>query len=287
VVALGALAWRLWRRSVPLGLWVALAVFVGLQTMEVLVAGPTRFPDAPRYLFANSLAVLLIAAEAAAVVRWRRAGLIVLYAFAVIGVATNIVLLRDSSSTYRLYAKLQSADLAAIDIAGESASASFDPRAVGPPESALVFPWATESIERPPIPAYRAAAREYEPFGFSLTELRGAAEIVRSRTDEFLAGVLGLGLTAAERGAAERCAGRAAGPDGAVHATVDAGRTAVIESDLSGAQVRVRRFATTSEHPVGDLEPSRAAFLTLPDDGAPDPWRVSVTASSARICERP
>ncbi len=285
LLALAALAFRLRRGSVPRMLWAAIAVFVALSGMNLLVEGANRQgPASPRYLFPATIAVLLIAVEAGAGHRWRRDGLIALFAVALAGAAANIALLRDSSAELRGGADALRAELTSIEVADGLVPPDFDPRQVDP-QSPLIFPWATGVIDQSPNEAYLAATRRYESFGFDLDDLRGESEPIRARTDRFLVGILGIAPTPVDPAPVDGCRTIAAS-DGVVRTVVDPGSSAVIEVPSGPAPVGVRRFAETTDISLGELQPGRAVAVAFPADSAPDPWAVTVTAPSARICPR-
>ena len=81
VIALAALGWRLRRGNIPEWLWAAMAVPATLWVIGARwIACRASCADDSRYIFAGTLAVLLVAAEAARGVRIGRDGMLVLYA---------------------------------------------------------------------------------------------------------------------------------------------------------------------------------------------------------------
>ncbi|MEK6273002.1 MAG: hypothetical protein AABM42_10205 [Actinomycetota bacterium] len=118
IAALVALAWRLRRGNVPKWLWALMAVPATLWVIEAArgVYPPFRVPQSSRYIFPVTIAVLLVAVEAARGRRLGRGGVLALYAVAAISLATNIALLRDYSAQFRLAAGEMRSDLGAIDI---------------------------------------------------------------------------------------------------------------------------------------------------------------------------
>ena len=80
------------------------------------------------------------------------------------------------------------------------------------------------------------------------------------------------------------CEGLGPGPDGIIRTAVEPGDSAAIEVASAPAEVGIRRFADTTEASLGELQPGRPAALAFPADSAPEPWQVSVTGPSARIC---
>ncbi len=73
-------------------------------------------PQKSEYMFPATIAVLLVAVEAARGVRLQRRGMTILYAAAAIGVATNIALLRDNSRQFRDTTTVNRSNLTAAEI---------------------------------------------------------------------------------------------------------------------------------------------------------------------------
>ena len=98
VGALAALAWRFERGRIPAAIWTTIALLLSLWALQVVAPSVQRLPSSPRYLFPVGVAVLLVGAEAVRGKSWSRTALIILYAVAVCGLATNLKLLHDSGA---------------------------------------------------------------------------------------------------------------------------------------------------------------------------------------------
>jgi hypothetical protein len=293
VLALVGFGLRVARGSVPRTLWVAATVPGVLWALGALASDPYRSPEMTRYLYPGAVAVLLVASEAVAGIRWSRAGLIALYIVAVAGLMTNLALLRYNAAQLRdFYAVQVRAAYGALDVAGERAKANFSPPSPGPQavvsggQSPLTFPF-KQLADRgeSPTAAYRAVAARYGPLGFSLDEIRANAEDVRAQVDSVLVAALGLKLTpAAPRVPHGRCHPIREQPGQTSFSRLPRGGALLTVGGVGGS-VEVRRFADSTAVPLGSLAPGQAAILRVPADRAPGPWWVSASGSSALLCE--
>jgi hypothetical protein len=286
LVAVGALISRLRRGAVPPGLWATLAAILILWMMGALSAAILRVPTDPRYLYPVAVGVLLVAAWAAAEVRWTRGGLIALYAVAAIGLAANLNMLRERAADYRSGHEVVRAEMTGIEVAGERVDPDFDLPAATGGRSFWSFPFVLLS-ERGESPAelYVTATQRYGPLGFSPAELREQHESRRERADSVLVAALGLELVPTERPSAGDCLQVEEGPEqGIVHFELPAGSLAVLQPRGGEGPVAVRRFATDTGVELGELRPGQAAVLELPDDRLPEPWRASAPGASLLVC---
>jgi hypothetical protein len=288
VLALAALGWRLGRRPIPRTLWAALAVVLAIWMLGALVANPLngRLPEDPRYLFPGAIALLLVCAEAAAGLRWSRAGIFGLYAVALAGLAVNATQLRDRAAELRdVYTVQTRAAFTGLELAGHRSTADFYPS----PLSGVELPWLGEQSPLAPpfsslpagqnVPAaYLVAAERYGSLGFSAGELRAHGEPAGAQADSVLAGALGLRLAPpgpAVSGASCRRIDPAGGSD--AFARLPKGG-ALLKGGEVATEVRVRRFAGTTTFGVGALEPGRRAILRIPADRVAAPWWVYAPA---------
>lgn len=293
VAGLAALGWRLARGPIPRPLLAALATLLALWLLGALVSDSQmgRVPDDPRYLFPGSVVVLLVAAEAAAGLRWSRAALVLLYVFAAGGLAVNAAELRDRSAELREINAVQTrAALTALEVAGSHTAPDFVPPP--PPgielpllgaQSPLAVPFTSlpdgESASR----ALLSARRSYGRLGFTVADLRAHGEPATAGADAVLVGALRLGL---------------ASPGGPVRtgacttAPAEPGSGAVARLPRGGAllrapaatEVRVRRFGTKTTFGIGTLAPHRAAILRIPVDRVAVPWWAYAPSASLTVC---
>lgn len=278
VVLLAAFAWRVSRAGVSRSMWVALAVPAALWLMYALAAAPEagREPANPRYLLPSTFAVLLVAAEAARGVRLGRGAIIVLYAAAAFGLATNLALMRDASQNLREQADMSRARLTTLELAG----------APGPfVRLRMIGPVMQRFGETHVFTDYADAARELGSPAFSLADLRDQPEPVRQHADNALVDNFGIRLRRAR-----------ARPTGCERVTAPKRDAASFELPKGGAilltgerrsSVMVRRFGDTFSVPIGDLAPDVPAELRVPTDAAPDPWYASTSARQVEVCDLP
>jgi hypothetical protein len=277
--ALAALAWRLWRGNIPKWLWALMAVPATLWVIEAArgVYPPFRVPQSSRYIFPGTIAVLLVAVEAARGRRLGRGGVLVLYAVAAISLATNIALLRDYSGQFRFAAADLRSELSAVDIS----DGRFGPRI----QRKLVGATLQFTAQGNVATGYIQAVREFGHPGFSLSQLREQAEPIRLGVDQVLADNLGLRLrpTSAPAKPCRRVSG-ASGQGTSFR--VPAGG-AVLRTTGAPAALLLRRFATAFTVRVGQLQRRSPMALSIPSDSAPDPWYASTSAPAVVVCAPP
>jgi hypothetical protein len=278
LAALAALGWRIWRGGATKWLWAMMAVPATLWLLHAAAAlpGGDRVPENSRYVFGATIAVLLVAVEAARGLRLGRTAMLTLYAVAVLSLATNIALLRDGSRLVRARSDGNGTQMAAAEIAGGRLNPGF---------AALVATALGADAAQDIAMGYPEAVRRYGSPGFSPQVLPEQPESVREGVDKTLAGSLGIALDSSP-GAPHQCH-RVAGPaDGGTRFEVPAGG-AVLTAKRGAAELRLRRFATAFTVEMGELSPGVAAALSVPSDSVPDPWYAWTSAASLEICELP
>jgi hypothetical protein len=277
VLAVIGLGWRLWRGSVPAMLWAALGIVLTLWLMGAISTAGIRVPDSPRYLYPGAVGVLVVAAWAASGVRWRQPAVIAVFLVAAIGVMTNIALLRDFGSANRAVATEERAELAGLELANGEANPDYIPADAAFP---LMFSFGGELATG----AFLAATDRYGSIGYSVEELRGLDEELRTRADKTLVGALALGLTPGEPGAGgDECVEVGPDPGQLPSLPLTAGGAVLLEADQA-TPVQVRRLAELSGVDVGELLPGEPAVLRVPVDEIPDPWQVTASGSTVLAC---
>lgn len=290
VLGLIGIWWRMMRGSVPPALWAALAVAVTLWVFGSVSANEFRFPDSSRYLYPGAVAIVLIGAEAISGLMWSRKALIGLFAITAVGMATNLVLLRDQAAKLRnAYAVQVHAAFGALDLAGGEARPNFDPPSLGDQsiipggQSPLAFPFGIlAAAGESPTEAYLVAADHYGALGYSTLQISAQDEAVRAQVDAVLAGALGLRL-APTMGLAHHCRGVRSRSEGEVAIRLPK-HGAILSASSRGGPIGVRRFAEATLVPLGDLAPQSAAILRIPPDGSPRSWWLHVPSSSIVLC---
>jgi hypothetical protein len=276
-VAIVTLVVRIRRGRVPDSLWASLGIALSLWTLGALVAGLLRDPSAPRYMFAGSVAVLLVATDAARSVRFSRLALAALFAACALSLATNIALLREGASFIRGYSAVIRADLAMAELAGDRADPSFEPLRDAP----------FGGFFSTPISTYLAVVDEFGSVGFTPSELEEQNEPVREGADRVLADAFRLRLTTPSTPPrVESCRmARPARPGGPIVTELPAGGGALRARGGAPATVSVGRFGTAPSVDVGAVAPGETAVLRIPTDSAPEPWRAAVIgANSVEVC---
>jgi hypothetical protein len=276
-IALGGLAWRLWRGPIQKWLWAMMAIPATLWLIGAVGAlgTPLDVPDSTRYLFPGGIAVLLVAVEATRGVRLGPTALVAIYGVAAIALATNIRLLGEGAAGLRDGLALQRAGLTSVELAGGRIGAEFGGEQVG-----RVL---RSTGEGGVASGYLAAVREFGSPAFSLSELKAQPEPVRQEADRLLADNLGVRLEQAP-GAPTGCREVRGEPGAGTSVALPRGG-AVLRSP-SASEVRLRRFgAAFPAEPVGRLAADVSTSLVVPGDLVPDPWYVGVSGAELEICD--
>jgi hypothetical protein len=289
LAAVAAFAWRLWQGQIPRWLWAVMAVPATLWLIAATAAltAPNRVPQRPDYLFPATIAVLLVAAEAARGVRIQRRGMTVLYAAAAIGVATNIALLRDASRNFRTFVTVSQSSLTAAEIIGQQHSSEL------PATSTTLLAITGESAitgksaatRRQNVANYFDAVRQFGSPGFSLASLRTQSEATRDTVDRILAQSLGVSLRPSSPPSTP-CRSIKAMPGRAARFRLPTGGV-VLKAGQAPGPVILRRFGSAFTVSAGQLVPGEWTALSVPVDSAPDPWYASTSATPLLICGPP
>lgn len=274
-LALIALGVRLWRGGISRWLLATLSVPLTLWLIHSLASGVGRTPANPRYLFTITVAILLVAAEAARGVKLGRSAIVAVYAVAAISVATNIALLRDGAADFRGLSDNRRATLTAVELGGEVGPGVVD---------SLVGPVMQETGQGNVATGYLEAARRFGSPALSVEELRSQPDGVRARADAALAANLELALEPVA-GPARGCR-RVEGTRGTGTEVELPRGGAVLRASEGPVPVRLRRFADSLEPEVGELEVATPSELAIPPDGEADPWHAWTPASELEVCER-
>ena len=272
VAAVALFGWRMWRGQIPRWLWAAIAVPASLWILGAASAAPPiRVPQKSEYMFPATIAVLVVAVEAARGVRLQRRGTTILYAVAAMSVATNIALLRDNSRQFRDTTTLNRSSLTAIEIAGRQHSAEL-------PASLSAMTGRLDDAN------YFDAARQFGSPAFSLAGLRTQSEITRARVDGILAESLGLRLRSGSTPSPSTpCRSFKGSPGRAVSFALPPGGAVLKAGGVSGP-VTLRRFSGIFTVQAGQPIPGEWTSLPVPSDSAPDPWYASTAATPITVC---
>ena len=271
VAALVALGWRLWRGNIPRWLWVTMTVPAALWLIASgSAAPPVRVPQKTEYMFPATIAVLLVAVEVVRGLRLQRRGMIILYAAAAIGLATNIALLRDSARQFRDTTVMYRSDLTASEIIGRfSGLPAYLAITSGHPEEGN----------------YLDAVRRFGSPAFPLASLHRQSEPIREMVDGILAENLGLHLQPSSLPSTpcrliKGKSGRAVSfelPSGGV----------VLKAGGESGPLTLRRFGSSFTVQAGQLTRRQWTELLVPSDLAPDRWYASTSAPFVAVCGPP
>lgn len=284
VVIVLFLAW-IWRGGRP-GPWAL--VFGGALVAFWLLTGasaiPARGASASRYQLTDGTLLILLVAELARHAHLRRPDLIAICAVAVLIVGANLNVLRHGFDFLHAQTGISEADLGALEIAGPRAPSGLRfTTAVTP------YPYMTG------ITAGRwfAQTRRYGTSAFDTPEeLMRSPAVDQQSADSVLIAAYSP-VSGATLGTPVRPGCRAlALPTGSAVANVSAGPGSTEVENPGGKTVVIglERFGPIRRpHYVSFLPPRSSLRVTLPADGAPQPWRITVlepagSAASAAVC---
>ncbi len=281
VIAVAALGWRLSRGDISRWLWALIAIPVTLWVTEA-ARGPLpgfRGPDSARYIFPATIAILLVAAEAARGARFGRRVTIAIYVVAAISLATNIALLRDGSAGLRAQAPTTRADLSAVEIGNGRLAAPFSDTILG----AVLRQTGEGSVAT----GYLDSVRDFGSPAFSLSALQAQSEPLRAHVDSVLADNLDVALEPVH-GPPRNCERVSDRHDqGATFRLPPGGAVLRASGSSAPADLRLRRFGTAFSVPAGELQSGEASALSIPRDSAPVPWVASTSAAQLEVCGPP
>ena len=254
-----------WRRLRPT-FWAAVAGLVALLVATRLSPGGfIREPDAPRYLYPETILFLWILVELAAA--WwdagtaRTRGVVAGFATGVLmlGVWANVAKLEDASALLRTNSMIARGQYGAYELARDRLRPGYTPN--------------------PFLPSpgnYLSAAAAYGSIGLDPRELAGASELERASADRALVGALGLELSPAGSGPPVRPCTRSRHFS---ELELPAGGAWIGGGQLGDATFTLGRFADPAIAPLtSQVGNGAAAILRIPPDGAGVPWKLKVAS---------
>lgn len=283
VIAIGLVAWRVWRSGRPTRwLWAVLAAGLAFWFLTALNAIPElRTSTSGRYQYPGAIFVLLIAAELLRGVRLSRRVLVAATALTIAAATSGIIFLHDGYEFRRAASDNLRARLAAVEIGR------------GHESRALIIPFHL-FIPRP-ASSYFSAVDAFGSPAFSESQLVASDVEDRAAADRQLATAEGLELiaptTAAGKGAGGSSGCRALTGPGSPGLAVRPGQYILTERKQIGAPVqlgialRAARFADAPAVDVGLLKPGGRATLSIPADKSNRPWRLySPLTNAVSVC---
>ncbi len=233
-----------------------------------------RAPGNGRYLYPSAVFVLLIAVELLRGVRvgWR--GLATAAAVTVIGVAANLVFLKDGyDGFFKPANEQQRGALTALEI-----GAPHNPSFV---LNAKTSPVTFFDID---TPSYLSAVKAFGSPAYTDSELAAAPESSREEADRVLGAILGMGLQPGGS-VGKPCRTAQASPTGATDVQLAPGKAGLEASPATKAKVVLGRFADQLPFEAGSLGPGSRASLTIPADRTGRPWRLGLLGHGpVRVC---
>jgi hypothetical protein len=292
VPAVAALVWRLRAGAIPASLWAAIAVAASYWAAGAMAAESAgRSPDQTRYIYISAIAVLLVAVEAGAGIRFTRNRLLALFGVAGACLAGNVAMEREGGVFFRgEFTPQVRAQLTALHLAGDRGDPDFDPI---PLLNEDVTPYLSQAwdtlraIDAPPLATVQEAIDRYDYPVFTGPELRLQAQKPREEADTVLARALGVTLEAATE-PPRTCAREAPeGGEGTTTVALPPGGAILQAGGGAPAEVKLERFSDTFPVSSGSIVPGRPAQLVIPEDDYEEPWSASVAAPSVLVCPLP
>jgi hypothetical protein len=273
-----ALVWRISRGVLPRTLWVFLAVVLAYWA---LIAIGGRAPDSSRYIFAGTLLVFLVAADALAGARLPKSAVLAALAIVALAIPPNIAKLYDGRGPQLDDATNSRVEYAMLDLVEGPIPSEYAP---GKDKRVTDL----GGIVFTPMPAgdYLEAAERFGHLGMPLDELREQNQQRREIADASLVGALGLKLAPASQPAdPSACPSSLEGrPGSSVFFDAPPRGTLLGSRAERPIDVAIGRFGKGGPGvSLGKLEPGAWADLVLPPDAAPDRWFV-VLNGPAYVC---
>jgi hypothetical protein len=275
ILVVGLVIRRLIRRGpIPATFWVALAILVTLWIEQGLALGPGRTPGEVRYVFADTVAFLLVALECARGIRVTRRALVVAALLTVVAIFGNLFRFKDGRDILLEYSTGSKASFTALELDGAHMNPSFNPATEAPG----AFVPGRESFLGPALLATLNAS--YGRFGYTVPELLAQSEQIRQTADVVAAA--GMKLEAMAGGNAASGCGA---PVGKRSLKLPAGG-AVLTAE-HGSPLLLRRFGSSYAVDLGELRPNVATVVRIPEDSAGVAWHAYVpTAGRLSVCSR-
>jgi hypothetical protein len=266
-----AIAHRVRLGKVPPTLWTFAAVAVAYW---ITIALGGRPPDSSRYLFAGTVMVFLVAADALKGLAIRPLATVAVFGVIALALPANIAKYYDGRRLQLNDAAATKNEVAMLELARQRVEPGYVPSH----DEKVVEKGGGVSVPLPAVDYFRAAD-EFGSIGASLAEVRAEPLLFREVADATLVGANRLQLSQASRPASlagcEEIDATAMQP---IYFELPAGSAALLGSfGDEPAEVKVNRFATDGLGiPIGQLEPEEWSVLKVPPDTAADPWRVIV-----------
>jgi hypothetical protein len=281
-IAVAALILRIRRGGVPRSLWLFLTVLL-VYWLTITLGG--RPPDSSRYLFAGTVLVFLIAAEAAGAVRFGWPAVGVVFALLALALPPNLAKLYDGRRVFLNDAAATGSDYAMLELARDRVDPEYVP-GYDPDVVARGGGLQTALSAR----GYFHGEADHGALAYSLARVRAQELPFREAADVALIHADRIELEPATAPAELSGCGdsRGASPEAHQHTGLKPGNSLLLGS-LSGAPagVSLSRFAKDGPgFELGQVGAGEWARLSVPSDAASDPWRV-VVAGPLRICEVP
>jgi len=280
VVALGFGVWRVARvgiREMPARFWAVLAGLLSFWTLTGLNAAVFGQPTSGRYQLVGVVLTVMLAAELLRGVRVRGWVIATVLGASLLATLANLSMLENNARGLAGVAERQRAGLAALELTRDEVDPAFQ---LTEANSGVDYLGVLDAG------SYFSAIDAHGSPAFTPAELAASSEVARSSADGVFAAALDLRLVPVAPSAGSSCG---AVPLGGALSTVPIPPTGVVlHSDDARADVRLRRYATTSfPADLGGLRPGDSVELAIPADGSNQPWELGLEGTgTVEVCAR-
>lgn len=266
-IALGA---RLVRRPASPLLWAALVCMLAIWGELALGASVGRTPETVRYVYPGVVLAIVIGAEATRHLVISRTAVLLIFAAVAIGLCGNLIRLREGADFYREFALGLRAQQSAIELTRDQIDPNFTPGSE-PGELTVLQP-----------STYLPAVDRFGSPAFTPDQLADAPETARAAGDVVFVSGLRLALAPADPATRQtRCRQLSSATGAPVEVSFGAPG---ITLEGAGA-VALRRYASSTTVPLGDLTAGQPTVLRIPQDGSSQPWTATISSSQpVRVC---
>jgi hypothetical protein len=273
-----AVLWKRRRPGISPLFWRPLAAAASYWLLAAFNFIPGREAASNRYVYAGVIFLLMMAADLFQGVRLTRRSLVITFVVAVCVVLPNIALMKEGSEVLKTQSELTRADTGAIQIARRTIPAEMvmDPTITGTLANVAIVPGPyLEVTDQNGSPAY------------SPSELVHASPLAQHWADVFLSKALPISfeVSSGPQTAGSNCS--TLGGEGAeAEAELGPGTVTIAAAPTAEAKLTARRFSA-AEFPVelGVIPAGELGTLSIPPDGATQPWHLKVEAGeAARVC---
>jgi hypothetical protein len=256
-------------------IWVYVAMPLVYWALIALVVSD-RQPTISRYQYAGSIFLLLLLAQLGRGVRFSPRAMLGVVAAIAVATLPNLVTLHDADNFLRYNARIDKAELTAIELARDEVDPDLLIEPIGgqlDPSAELAFRGGTlETTTDALIPAgrYLRAVSDFGSPAYSLSDLAEAPDYARQAADLELGVAYGLRLIPPSSVPPTLCRRSSAEQE------VPPGSFLIMAPTRATVGVSLRRFGDAYSIDLGAVPAGAKRTLTIPPDSSPTPWHLQL-----------